>query len=266
MIERIEISPKDQVTVQNLLKGRNLCEESQPEEYENKVVMKPWGYEFLVFQNEDVAIWYLRIKKGHSTSMHCHPLKKTCLIMLSGRSLCNTFRHRNYIDQGNAIIIDKSVFHSTKALSPDGIELLEIETPPNKVDLVRLSDSYGREMRSYEGLAKMQTENLSRFNHFQFSEPEENTGLTHSSNGYVIGMESYANNNDFKGRFNLKDKELFCLCRGQILTDSDESLLNVGDAYEDQEGSSSNASKLKIDAPILIMRVSRDPVFTKNKD
>ncbi len=266
MIKRIEISPKDQITVENLLKRSSPCEESQPEKYYNKVVMKPWGYEFLVFQDENVAIWYLHIKKGHSTSMHCHPLKKTCLVMLSGESLCNTFGRRNYVDEGDAIIIDKSVFHSTKALSSDGIELLEIETPPNKVDLMRLSDSYGREMKSYEGLAKMQTENLERFNHFQFGELGGKTALTHSSNGYVIKMEAYTNNNDFQGRFNLEERELLCLCRGQIFTDGNEGLLDVGDAYNGQGESSLLASNLKIDMPVLIMKVSITPDLSQNKE
>jgi mannose-6-phosphate isomerase-like protein (cupin superfamily) len=254
MIKRIEVSPKDQITVDNLVKCRKLSEEPQPEEYAGKVVMKPWGYEFLIFQNQDVAIWYLYIKKEHSTSMHCHPLKKTCLIMLSGRSLCNTFKHRNYINKGDGVVIDRSVFHSTKALSPDGIELLEIETPPNKVDLVRLSDSYGREMRSYEGLAKMQTEKLERFNHFQFEEPEDKKPLTHSSSGYQISMESFSENNDFQGRFSLGGEEIMCVCRGNIFTDSDEGILGVGDACNGK-----GKVNMKIDAPVLIIRVSTGP-------
>ena len=172
--------------------------------------MKPWGHEFLIFENESVAIWCLRIDQGHSTSMHCHPLKKTCLINLSGEALCNTLERRNYLKTIEAVVIENSVFHSTKTLSANGSELLEIETPPNKIDLVRLNDSYGREMKSYEGSMEMQTKNLNRFNYFHFNEPDEKATPTHSYNGYSITMEAYENNEQFQEKFNLKKNELFC--------------------------------------------------------
>ena len=44
-------------------------------------------------------------------------------------------------------------FHSSKALSDHGAYILEIETPEDKHDLVRLEDSYGREKTGYEGKA-----------------------------------------------------------------------------------------------------------------
>jgi mannose-6-phosphate isomerase-like protein (cupin superfamily) len=255
MINRIGVSNKDDKELKKLLKYRRQKEGAQPDNYKNKVVIKPWGYEFLIFENESVAIWYLRIKKGHSTSMHCHPLKKTCLITLSGEALCNTFERRNYLNAIEGIVIENSVFHSTKALSPQGIELLEIETPPNKIDLVRLNDFYGREMKSYEGLMEMQTKNLERFNYFYFNEPEGKTLHTHSYNDYSIIMESYANDKEFQDRFSLKKGELFCLCRGKISTEDDKALLNVGDAYSSQNGSTALRENFKIDAPILSLKV-----------
>jgi hypothetical protein len=38
------------------------------------------------------------------------------------------------------------------ALSAEGIVMLEIESPPQKDDLVRLDDVYGRKEQSYEGV------------------------------------------------------------------------------------------------------------------
>ena len=49
------------------------------------------------------------------------------------------------------ISIFRSRFHSSKAVSDDGAILLEIETPVDKKDLVRLYDEYGRENKGYEG-------------------------------------------------------------------------------------------------------------------
>ncbi len=105
MINKIKVSSKDRKALEKLLKYRCTQEENQPKDYKQKVVMKPWGYEFLIFENESVAIWYLRIDKGHSTSMHCHPLKKTCLINLSGEALCNTLERRNYLKTIEAVVI-----------------------------------------------------------------------------------------------------------------------------------------------------------------
>ena len=49
--------------------------------YSDAIVKKPWGYEYLVFENEFVAIWILQIIRKRKTSMHCHPNKKTGLIL-----------------------------------------------------------------------------------------------------------------------------------------------------------------------------------------
>ena len=54
--------------------------------YNDIKVKKPWGYEYLVYENQEVALWYLYIKDKHSTSMHCHPNKTTGLILLDGRA------------------------------------------------------------------------------------------------------------------------------------------------------------------------------------
>ena len=52
--------------------------------YENKVCIKPWGYEFLTFQNKKIGIWFLKIIKGHSTSLHTHFNKDTFIIVIKG--------------------------------------------------------------------------------------------------------------------------------------------------------------------------------------
>ena len=54
--------------------------------YEKTVVSKPWGYEYLAYQNDKVALWFLYIGHNHQTSMHCHPNKTTGLILLDGEA------------------------------------------------------------------------------------------------------------------------------------------------------------------------------------
>ena len=52
--------------------------------YSDVVVKKPWGKEYLIYENEDLGIWFLHIEEGQSTSMHCHPKKNTGLIVMDG--------------------------------------------------------------------------------------------------------------------------------------------------------------------------------------
>jgi hypothetical protein len=49
---------------------------TDPVDYSQFIVTKPWGYEFLVFENEQVAIWMLHLVRHRKTSVHCHPNKK----------------------------------------------------------------------------------------------------------------------------------------------------------------------------------------------
>ena len=54
--------------------------------YDSTIVKKPWGYEYLAYENNHVALWLLYIKHTHSTSLHCHPNKTTGLILLDGEA------------------------------------------------------------------------------------------------------------------------------------------------------------------------------------
>lgn len=47
----------------------------------------------------------------------------------------------------DSALICKGVFHRTKA--PLGAVVIEIEFPPNRCDLVRLEDKYGRDKTGY---------------------------------------------------------------------------------------------------------------------
>tara|TARA_R110002074_G_scaffold196401_1_gene363226 strand:+ start:9009 stop:9698 length:690 start_codon:yes stop_codon:yes gene_type:complete len=122
--------------------------------YDTTVVKKPWGYEYLVYENDKIGIWFLHINENQSTSLHCHPKKDTGLIVLDGISeitcLPSTLPEGKRIVQGlDRTSLRRGLFHSTKSLS-NPLLLLEVETPKDKHDLVRLSDNYGREYKAYE--------------------------------------------------------------------------------------------------------------------
>ena len=69
--------------------------------YNTNIVKKPWGYEYLAYENEYVAIWFLYIKHNHATSFHCHPNKTTGLILLDGQAETSFLNNTNKLNPTN---------------------------------------------------------------------------------------------------------------------------------------------------------------------
>lgn len=223
MTRLIRQSERDIATLDKL-RSSSRTSDDQPKDYRNKVVVKPWGYEFLIYESSDVAIWFLHLDKGHSTSMHCHTRKKTSLIVASGQALCNTFYNRNYLSGVDGVVIESGVFHSTQSLSAQGIDLIEVESPPDKLDLVRLNDRYGREGRSYEGLSEMKEEYLERYGYFTL-EPNS----THSAKSYEVGLIQDSGWVDPRAG----DRgQMLCCCGGGVVAADGTVILGVGDVAE----------------------------------
>jgi len=250
-----KVCEKDTVALNTINnKSRSVYFNAQPNTYKNRVVVKPWGYEFLVFENNIVAVWLLYIKKGYSTSMHCHPQKKTSLILLSGNAMSNTFVQRRYLRGGDALIIEKAVFHSTKTLSDDGVFLLEIETPPNKIDLVRLEDRYGRETTGYEGVTEMETQNLIDFDYFHFEEPYTYKMYHHNNGRFGVIFEVFPGNDEFQRNFKVNGTELYTSCKGTILDTDNTALLCEGNTQKAEI--LKNAKGLKISGKTVLLKTT----------
>lgn len=128
-------------------------------DYSKMVVRKPWGYEYLLFENEIMGIWILRIKKGKKTSLHCHPHKKAVMILLSKTAIVHYMNNKFNIKAMDCVNIASGAFHCTEALD-HSIWLMEIEMPPIKDDLVRIEDQYGRTGKPYEGEEYMITKEV----------------------------------------------------------------------------------------------------------
>ena len=114
------------------------------------IVSKPWGYEYLIFETKEVALWLLFIKERGKTSLHCHPNKTTGLLLLKGNARISFIADHKDVSAPSKQMFRRGLFHSTEALSSGGVCMLEIETPNNKNDLIRLDDIYGRSSLSYE--------------------------------------------------------------------------------------------------------------------
>jgi mannose-6-phosphate isomerase-like protein (cupin superfamily) len=118
--------------------------------YLDEVIDKPWGFEYRVYADTFYDAWALRLRSGHSTSTHCHPRKDTALLCLAGSGTTH------YLDEGHPVRaldivhIRRGVFHRTENTGDGFLDLVEIELPRNKLDLVRSGDQYGRAGRRYE--------------------------------------------------------------------------------------------------------------------
>jgi len=117
----------------------------------NDLIEKPWGCEYRVYCDCIFDVWKLHINANQSTSMHCHIQKDTVLICLSGSGYTKFLdgtRHK--LKKGDSVYINRGVFHQTIASGDEELQLIEVENPRNKFDLLRLNDSYGRKNTAYE--------------------------------------------------------------------------------------------------------------------
>lgn len=211
---RVTTTFEDQLLLKQQLENGIPKNQGQPLDYKNLVVVKPWGFEFLVFDNGLCALWLLFIKNQQMTSVHCHPKKSTTLITLSGNAVCQTLFTRDFLAEKSSIILDKGVFHSTKSMSEEGLFLLELEVPVEKADLVRLKDQYGRSKEGYENTSKMEFSDLSRFGYFHLSEGHQpNTFL---GRDFSVSLHEFSTTRELKQGLKISGPEKSVICRGVV--------------------------------------------------
>jgi quercetin dioxygenase-like cupin family protein len=174
------------------------------------VIDKPWGYEYLVYENQHVALWLLHIAQGQQTSMHCHPTKTTGLVLVQGEAELSFLADKKNIKAPEKQVIRRGLFHSTKALSPDGIFMFEIETPNDKNDLVRLSDNYGRASSGYETAAH---ERLKSEDCVWIEEPTNGQSNSYSAHGRDFTVEC---TNDMKALSKKLESDILIFLRGGL--------------------------------------------------
>ena len=100
-----------------------------------------------------MSVTLLQINNNKSTSLHCHPQKKTGFVLLDGKALIQLGlwkSERKIFNSPSKLMIRTGLFHSIKCISKKPLLALELETPVNKNDLVRYNDKYGRAKKPYE--------------------------------------------------------------------------------------------------------------------
>ncbi|WP_157253286.1 cupin domain-containing protein [Nonomuraea typhae] len=148
----IDAGPVDVRELKRLLANgaRPDNEQFDGDAYLNDVILKPWGCEYRAYADDFFDLWVLRINAPHGTSMHVHPRKLTYLLCLSGKGIIGTFSGTVAVEEGTVLRIAPGVFHSTRNIGDEPLELIEVETPRNKFDLIRYSDDYNRAGTVYE--------------------------------------------------------------------------------------------------------------------
>ena len=160
--------------------------------YSKCVCIKPWGYEFMPYENKKIAMWCLTVNKHHSTSLHCHFKKNTLLIVLSGCAkigfIDGTFKALSTLQ---SLFIPKKKFHSISSFSEKST-LLEIEIFSNQLDfsdkndLLRINDQYNRKPIGYQSSVNIVKENLESYNYFELT-----TETSVCVNGVTLELQKY---------------------------------------------------------------------------
>lgn len=192
-------------------------------EYKDCVCNKPWGYEFLAYESNRIGVWYLRINRGHGTSLHTHFKKDTLIFVIAGTAKVTLIDNEIVVLPPLSFLhIPKRKFHALSSFS-DEVYLMEIEifdrdvTFTDKNDLLRIDDQYNRKRTGYESSVNVTTENLDDFDHFTLTDAFTKTifGTT-----ITVSKTYKATTN---GHTVLLDGTLFCNGKyykeGSIITD-----------------------------------------------
>lgn len=192
-------------------------------DYKDVLVKKPWGYEYLMYRNKDIGLWCLHIKYGEQTSLHCHPLKKTGLILLTGKAEIRFLNSALTLKAPARLMLRAGLFHSTAAISRNGAVVIEIETPPHKRNLIRLEDEYDRKGKPYENVNAMIP--LSK-DYVKLGNLGKDKKRKYNIAGRGLILENIKDLSVLKRR---PDKEIVIILRGALRSRLRENVLGPGD-------------------------------------
>ena len=216
----------------------------------NKLVKKPWGNEYLIYENRKVAAWFLNIKYNKSTSLHCHPLKKTGFIILQGTAKVQIGIYKtNYkiYKPLSILVLRAGLFHSLKCVSKEPLIALEFETPVNKKDLVRFEDLYGRESQPYEDNSHIQLDSSL----ILFKRPTKNNCLKYNFNNFDILIKYF---NNYKTMFKNTKNSVSAILEGKIVDNNSKQVIGYGEIIKTQT-LKILSKKFNIQKKILLMQI-----------
>jgi len=220
--------------------------------YSNKVVYKPWGYEYIIYRDSNrLAITYVKINPGHKTSLHCHPKKKTGFIILSGNAVVQIGIYKKNVQYHKSVsrlVLRPGLFHSIKATSKQGVEALEFETPFIKKDLIRFKDEYGRKNKAYEGTKF--TKNINS-NFIRFKKPKLGKKNIYKLSNLKILLEKRKN---LKHLPKKDDKTSLAILDGNIVDNKGQKVISYGEIIKTST-LKILSERLRKKKPITLLRV-----------
>jgi len=168
----IEPTSADELLLHDRLKelGADTC--SHPKDYRDCIVLKPWGWEYELFDDKKHAVWMLNLTANRATSLHCHQHKSACLIPLTGEITLITLGGHILIRPSESVTLLPRTFHCLWSNGTSDVKVIEIETPSCKLDLIRANDAYGRVNLGYEGESHIVRENLEQYGYGRIGEDE----------------------------------------------------------------------------------------------
>ena len=220
--------------------------------YSNKVVYKPWGYEYIIYRDSNrLAITYVKINPGHKTSLHCHPKKKTGFIILSGNAVVQIGIYKKNVQYHKSVsrlVLRPGLFHSIKATSKQGVEALEFETPFIKKDLIRFKDEYGRKNKAYEGTKF--TKNINS-GFIRFKKPKLGKKNIYKLSNLKILLEKRKN---LKHLPKKDDKTSLAILDGNIVDNKGQKVISYGEIIKTST-LKILSERFRIKKPITLLRV-----------
>ena len=270
MINRIGVSDLDRSTLTKISSDPSVLRDIVDDgcDYSKVVVRKPWGYEYLLYQNNSVAVWILYLKEKAQTSMHCHPTKKTSLIVLEGQVTCSALDREVSRSVGQGLLIEKSVFHQTACNSPGGAFVMEVETPVNKRDLLRLKDKYGREGMGYE-----KSDNYSvhtqNYNYLHLIDSDFDSKQKKRFGNCTLTLKRIGTTAELHKLMRLHDDDVICVMKGEIHVQG-TAARTLGPAetlvVHDLRNLVSNLTEVRIEKPIEVLLIRKMDHITKISD
>lgn len=254
MITRIESTPIDQTKLAEIAIDQGDISDDHFD-YSKVLVKKPWGQEYLIFENGHVAIWVLKIKRGAQTSMHCHPNKKTSLVVLEGNVVCSTLQTQYPKDANSGVMIPKGVFHQTAV--PESADndawVMEIESPVNKRDLVRLKDKYGRVGQGYEK-KNHYSNKLQNYNYLSLNTSKAYHNLQKRFENTSLALKKISSQTELDELFQYADDDVLSVLSGKLLGTNNIPVIEVGDTISISAVKASSPLKFTETLEILLVK------------
>tara|TARA_R100000152_G_C6778989_1_gene210169 strand:- start:158 stop:829 length:672 start_codon:yes stop_codon:yes gene_type:complete len=183
------------------------------------VIKKPWGKEHCIYRGDDLSIWLLQINPDKKTSLHCHPRKKTGLILLNKTARIKLLEREFELSGLDKINLRNQQFHQTYNISDEPIFIVEVETPDNKTDLIRIDDDYGRAGKEFEDETEWDSDLTDLF----IVEPNK-INVFKNWNFEITNFSKIVNNS------NLEDNSMIMLLsQNAFLSDDGHGLCDYGD-------------------------------------